>query len=89
VSNFLLNRRFTFGHARDRSPWPQLAGFVTASFLGMVINYSVAFYLERTFLADAPYSLHLAALCGIASGMIFNFLGNRFIVFRKRYVKRA
>jgi dolichol-phosphate mannosyltransferase len=30
----------------------------------------------------------VAAVMGILSGMVFNFLGNRYVVFRRRYVRR-
>ena len=88
VTNFLLNRRFTFSYARHDNMWKQFAGFVSASSVGMAVNYSVALYLRAHVLPDTPYSLHLAALFGVASGMIFNFLGNRFIVFQKKYIRR-
>lgn len=87
VTNFLLNRRFTFSYARDRNPWKQFAGFVAASGLGMAVNYGVALYLAESVLPDAPASIYMAALAGIASGMVFNFLGNRFVVFRKRHIR--
>ncbi|WP_334147822.1 glycosyltransferase family 2 protein [Hyphomicrobium sp.] len=88
VTNFLLNRRFTFSYARHRNVWRQFAGFVGASSLGMAVNYSVALYLRASFLPETTTGLYLAALIGIASGTIFNFLGNRYIVFRKQYVRR-
>lgn len=85
ITNFVLNRRFTFSYARDRNPWKQLAGFVGASAVGMVVNYAVALTLRRTVFADVPLGLQLAAAVGIGAGMIFNFLGNRYIVFKKRH----
>lgn len=87
ATNFLLNRRYTFSYARDRSPWTQFAGFVTASTLGMVVNYSVALYLSSSILPDSSSAIYLAALAGIGCGMIFNFIGNRFVVFRKRFIR--
>jgi dolichol-phosphate mannosyltransferase len=88
TSNFLLNRRFTFSYARERNPWTQFAGFVGASLVGMAVNYGVALYLVSFVLPDRPSSVYLAALAGIASGMLFNFLGNRYVVFRKQYIRR-
>lgn len=85
ITNFLLNRRFTFSYARAGNPWKQLAGFVGASAVGMVVNFTVALALRSTLLQDVPYGLQLAAVVGIGCGMLFNFLGNRFIVFKKRY----
>lgn len=87
VSNFLLNRRFTFSYARHENVWKQFAGFVGASSVGMAVNYIVALYARAHLFLDAPYALHLSALMGVASGMIFNFLANRYIVFRKKYIR--
>lgn len=86
-TNFLLNRRFTFSYARNRNPWTQFVGFIAASGLGMVVNYLVALYMSQSVLPDRPLSVYLAALTGIACGMIFNFLGNRYVVFRKRHIR--
>lgn len=88
VTNFLLNRRFTFSYARDGSIARQFLGFVGASALGFTVNYLVALWMNSVVLPQSPYKLHLAAMTGIAAGMIFNFIGNRFFVFRKRYVRK-
>lgn len=87
ISNFLLNRRFTFSYARGRNPWKQFVGFVAASAIGIVVNYGVALYLTMSVLPETTSSIYIAALAGIASGMIFNFLGNRFVVFRKSHIR--
>lgn len=88
VTNFLLNRRFTFSYARSRNIWSQFAGFLIASAVGMMVNYGVALYMRSSVLSDGAYSLQFAALSGIAAGMIFNFLGNRYLVFRKRFIRK-
>jgi dolichol-phosphate mannosyltransferase len=89
VSNFLLNRRFTFSYARHENIWRQFAGFVGASLIGMVLNYAMALTLASGPLAGKPFGLQFAALAGIACGTFFNFLGNRYIVFRKRHLVRG
>jgi len=86
LSNFALNRRFTFSYARDRSIVKQFFGFVAASGIGMLVNYALALYLVEQVLPDTPSAVYVAALSGIAAGMLFNFLGNRFVVFRKRHI---
>ncbi|WP_299964565.1 glycosyltransferase family 2 protein [uncultured Roseobacter sp.] len=87
-TNFLLNRRFTFSYARREPVLRQFLGFVSASLLGLVVNYAVALSLRMNVLEDGPFALQLAALAGIAAGMGFNFLGARYLVFRKRFVRR-
>lgn len=88
VTNFLLNRRFTFSYARDRNIKKQFFGFLSASAVGFTVNYLVALWMSGSVLSPSPYSLHIAAITGIAAGMIFNFVGNRFFVFRKLYVRK-
>lgn len=89
LTNFLLNRRFTFSYARDRNPWKQLAGFIGASAIGMAVNYGVSVSLLDRVLPEARGSVYLASLCGILAGMTFNFLGSRYVVFRKRYIRKG
>jgi dolichol-phosphate mannosyltransferase len=88
ISNFALNRRFSFSYARDRSWRSQFLGFVIASGVGATVNFSVALYLQSRVLAPTmPHSLQIAALAGIISGMAFNFIANRYFVFRKRFFR--
>lgn len=88
VTNFLLNRRFTFSYAKDGPILRQFAGFVTASGLGLVVNYAVALFAHRNLFGDLDWSLQIAAMLGIAAGTGFNFLGARYLVFRKRFVRK-
>ncbi len=82
VWNFILNRRFSFSYARDRSILHQFLGFVAACSLGAAVNYVVTVRL----LALTPYK-QLAAVAGILAGTMFNFVASRFFVFRARYIK--
>ncbi len=82
VWNFILNRRFSFSYARDRSILHQFLGFVAACALGAAVNYMVTVRL----LALTPYK-QLAAMAGILAGTVFNFVASRFFVFRARYIK--
>jgi dolichol-phosphate mannosyltransferase len=88
ASNFLLNRRFSFSYARDRSWRSQLTGFAAASAIGAAVNFSVALYLQsKVFRPDMAHSLQWAALGGVAAGTAFNFIANRYFVFRKRFIR--
>ena len=87
VTNFLLNRRYTFSYARHNSMWKQLSGFLLASMVGAIVSFSVSNLLYTSLLQEVRLGLQLSALAGIASGVLFNFLGNRFIVFRKTNIK--
>lgn len=79
VSNFLMNRRFTFSYARRESAIKQFVGFVGACFLGAMVNYSVALAV-LDHVTNVP---QVAALLGIAAGTGINFLTNRLFVFKR------
>jgi len=80
LTNFVLNRRFTFSYARGDG-WPsQLLGFAGASALGMITNYAAALAFRGRF---PGLPIQIAALVGIAAGMGLNFVTSRYLVFRK------
>ena len=82
--NFLLNRRFSFSYARDRSIVSQFLGFVAACALGAVVNYVVTIRLW----ALIPYK-QMAALVGVLAGTSFNFVASRFVIFRVKHIRSA
>lgn len=81
VSNFALHRRFTFSYARHGNIWRQFLGFLSASSFGAAVNYLVTVWMRHAF---SVLPIEAAASFGIAAGLGFNFLANRFLVFRKR-----
>lgn len=77
-TNYLLNRRFTFSHARHGGFWRQFAGFAAACSLGVAVNYAVAI----TIIARCPgWPVQAAALLGILSGLLLNFVFSKWVVF--------
>lgn len=86
-TNFVLNRRFTFSYARHRNRGRQFLGFIGASAVGALVSFGVSVALRNGVFDGAGWGLQLSALCGIAAGMIFNYLGNRYIVFRKTRIR--
>lgn len=81
VSNFALNRRFTFSYARRGSVLGQLLGFVTASSFGAAVNYGVTVGLLVRWPSLLP---QIAAVGGVVAGTGLNFVTSRYVVFRKR-----
>lgn len=79
--NFALNRRFSFSYARGRSIVRQFGGFVAACSIGAMVNY-----LATLALWDAVPHKQLAAIAGVVAGTLFNFVANRFFVFRQEHV---
>lgn len=86
ISNFILNRRFTFSYARHESVLRQFIGFVAACSVGMVVNLAVAVLVTNYVESAMPQPFvgykQLAALIGIVAGMGFNFLCTRYLIFR-------
>jgi dolichol-phosphate mannosyltransferase len=79
LTNFMLNRRFTFSYARSASLLGHFLGFAGASSLGLIANYSVSLFARHQ-LPHLP--IQLAALAGIATGMGLNYITSRYLVFR-------
>jgi dolichol-phosphate mannosyltransferase len=80
VWNFALNRRFTFSYARNESIVKQFIGFASTSTFGALVNYLVTMSIWDFF----QYN-QVAAAIGVISGTAFNFVGSRYLVFRKRH----
>ena len=82
LSNFVLNRQFTFSYARESSALFQLLGFLAASSVGAVVNYFTTLCVIALWplLAHAPQA---ASLIGIVAGLSFNYAASRYLVFIK------
>ncbi|AQQ08900.1 Undecaprenyl-phosphate 4-deoxy-4-formamido-L-arabinose transferase [Sedimentisphaera cyanobacteriorum] len=81
--NFEMNRRFTFSYGKHRHWLKQYFGFVCCCSIGAVVNWSVSMSLSRNFEFWSE-QLTLAAAAGILCGTVFNFLLNRFWVYKKK-----
>ncbi|MEM6370917.1 MAG: glycosyltransferase family 2 protein [Myxococcota bacterium] len=86
VSNFLLNRSFTFARARATGIFTQFLRFCMASSVAATLQFGVAASLLAVLPELWP---QLAALVGVGAGMIVNFLVNRFFVFKQEHPVRS
>jgi dolichol-phosphate mannosyltransferase len=82
LTNFFLNRRFSFSYARHRSIVGQFFGFIAACSVGAVVNYITTIELWQLLQFK-----QLAAILGVAAGTFFNFVASRFVIFRAKHVK--
>jgi dolichol-phosphate mannosyltransferase len=82
--NFVLNRRFSFSASRGGSWWRQFIGFVLASSVGALLNYTTVVIALARVRGLRP---QLAALMGIAVGTALNFLASRYLVFQASHVR--
>jgi dolichol-phosphate mannosyltransferase len=83
VTNFTLNRQFTFAYARHRSIVGQFLGFMATCSVGALVNYWVTLAVARMPELGERIAPQAAALIGVTAGMTFNFVINRYLVFRK------
>lgn len=79
--NFALNRRFSFSYARREPIGRQFLAFVTTCLVGAIVNYTVTMAVWHSF----RYK-QVAATLGVIAGTAFNFVGSRYLVFRKRHL---
>lgn len=84
VTNFMLNRRFTFSYARTGGIVVQFIGFCTACAFGAAVNYVVTLWMSENF---PTIPLELAAIVGVLAGLGLNFVANRYLVFKKRHFR--
>jgi putative flippase GtrA len=76
-----LNRRFNFKQARAESPFRQWLRFLGANSLGGAANY-ITYAALVTFVPMVAASPVLGIAAGSIAGLAFNFVVNKFWVFR-------
>ena len=81
--NFFLNRKYTFLGDHKDSIFRQYLTFSGTCIFGFAVNWVVAVVLFETTPFFHEYYL-LTTLIGIACGLLVNFLGSKFFVFRKK-----
>jgi dolichol-phosphate mannosyltransferase len=86
LSNFALNRRFTFSYARHESILWQFVGFVASCSLGIVLQWLTSVLIEPyvlPVLPEHPILAHqLAIFAGVVAGTVSNFVFTRYIIFK-------
>ena len=92
--SYFLNKNWTFDDTSKEEQAKKFSQFFVVSIIGMIINVTVA-TLAVTYLKPAVSSISglpvlsdqlwvsIGALCGTAVGLIWNFIGYKFIVFKK------
>lgn len=85
-SSYILNKWWVFQHG-GKGGLKEPALFFVISAVGFFINVSISFLVFK--LSANQLSLHLAANIGALAGtcvvLVWNFIGYRFIVFKKPY----
>lgn len=84
ISNFLLNRRFTFSYAKNSRLLKSFITYSSSVTVGAIVNYFVTLFMLKSFPDLLP---QLSATAGIAFGMVFNFVALKYLVFKKSHFK--
>lgn len=82
TTNFLLNRKFTFIQGTERHIFKQYVEFFIFALFAFVVNWFFSVYLYESY-EYFTSNYMLAALLGILLGMMVNFFGSKFVVFRE------
>ncbi|MCK9378832.1 MAG: GtrA family protein [Candidatus Moranbacteria bacterium] len=92
--SYFLNKHWTFEDASRKNEGKKFSQFLSVSVIGMIINVTVATvtvtylkapindFLNFNFLTDQIW-VSLGGLAGTAVGLIWNFIGYKFWVFKK------
>ena len=83
TTNFFLNRMLTFADKAPGHLGREYLKFIAVCLLGGVLNWWVTTRLAAGW-KEITLGLQAAALCGVAAGMFFNYLGSRLFVFRTK-----
>jgi putative flippase GtrA len=83
TQNYFLNHLWSFREYTGKTPVSVIKwlSFLSGSLLGLGINIGVMYTIVSNF--TLPWKF-IAQACGIAAGMVFNFLISKFIIFRRK-----
>ena len=87
VNSYFWNRNWTFEATDTKKAGTEFMEFFLVSFIGFIINVIIASFVFTTFhlvggLSISQWGL-VGALAGSAVGLAWNFIGYKFLVFKK------
>jgi len=84
TNSFIWNKYWTF-NARDKTNAGEVSGFYGVAIVGAILSVTAATFVKSVGPVDSKLWLNiLAPLAGIAAAFIWNFLGYKYWVFKKR-----
>lgn len=89
IQNYLINHFWTFGEqtGRKKVSFTSFAKFLAVSVFSLIPRQLLYIAMIRSFSDLSGLAPDIANICGIAAGTVTNFLGSKFIVFRKQEKK--
>lgn len=82
TTTWYLNRILTFRGRRSQSPWQEYVRFAMVNSIGNLSNVGVYSVLVES-VALFGRVPELAVVVGTAVGLVFNFTGSKYLVFRR------
>ena len=90
TASYFLNKHWAFKDSSGEDQAKKFSQFLAVSLVGAIINVGTASLVvnfirpivEISFLTDQLWG-NIGALCGTAIGLIWNFAGYKFLVFKK------
>jgi putative flippase GtrA len=83
TTTWLLNRSLTFRNHRSGPIWAEYLRFAAANGIGNFLNFGVHTVLVENVALFMRYP-ELGIVAGTAVGLIFNFTGSKYFVFKRR-----
>lgn len=83
-TNFLLNRRFTFYHAKSEPMLGMFLKYVASVSVGALINTIVTLFLIKSY---PEMLVQIASVIGILVATLFNYIAMKFVVFKRKFYK--
>jgi putative flippase GtrA len=93
ISSYFLNKYWAFEDKNKKEEVRKFSQFIAVSIIGALINVGIASLVVSirpdAFITSVSVDTfnqiwgNFAALCGTAIGLIWNFLGYKFVVFKK------
>ena len=83
TQNYFLNHLWSFREYTGKTPVSvkKWLAFLSGALLGLGINITVMYTIINNF--TLPWKF-IAQACGIAAGMVFNFIISKFIIFKRK-----
>jgi len=87
INSYFCNKYWTFEQNLEKKSGKEFFQFFTVSIIGFLINFFIASFVFKSVTPIAGMNVDqwglIGALAGTAAGLVWNFLGYKFIVFKK------
>lgn len=87
VNSFFMNKRWTFEDKEEKQSGVKFSQFLVVSVIGITINggivYAITSFINPLFGMNPQLWANIAKLFATVVSLVWNFLGYKFVVFKK------